>query len=613
MKFDQHTGSPVLQERPKLRSVISEFVHDSTVSKRDHIMQALGPIKSELESKIRAAKEMTKQKKQARIESRRRAEAAVRAVKQNDEARREQRERIIVERKRQEAEESLHVYSNTASDDDSEPPKIVPSVRHKRPHNTQSSKARQGAEFFFPQSQDSLSDEETPTEPKSLLHSFSTVRSASQKTSIELDLSADKRVHWKDGGSDASDGMAIEERKEGKLEKNVKQSGTSSCVSITVGNELPREEEEKSKEHSPVVKNAPTLQQSGASSFGPVVLTKDDTAEDFVEEKRINDSEKGKPARKARQYGKSKRGLEAISRSRQCQKRSSGDTEAKPSLHQSFDKRSEPFIVVDLGGNNSLRRKEKNERNISILSEGKANHSSASKKIQKGESLDTKKPKVVEVLRARVDIEASKQRNRGGLLLQSAASTAKSSYSKDPDHKKADCIFLDSGKSQEDSHEQIRCKKRDEGFSSVDGKNPNKSEQQKNVLSRQRSQSLTCRTHGPPNISNEVACTKARSRTVASVSPRELSHSKSEGGSRVETSRKSTSKSVASGSSRISSPKKTDATTKKRKMQEQSLLPTQPSGLSSAEGAPKSRRRKKSSSSHRSSIGMADDAYSFAF
>jgi hypothetical protein len=160
-----------------LRSIVTEFVYDSSLSYEEHSKKALASLKDDLRNMIR-------QKRDAKMNEQIGHKNVELKLKSNEEGRRKVRERIEAELKRQEVD-SVPLPATGA-------PNLPPGFDQSNP------RARKSAEFFNPASQQDLSEDETPVQPKSLLSSFAHFEAGPHKRSFDLTPSSRKHVHWKE-------------------------------------------------------------------------------------------------------------------------------------------------------------------------------------------------------------------------------------------------------------------------------------------------------------------------------------------------------------------------------------------------------------------------------
>lgn len=528
-----------------MQYVVSEFAYDTNADLKAHMHDALGPIKAELRSIIQDAKAAYQRKEEERKESRRKSDATAKELKRKDEERRRSRERIQAELKRKEDEDHDMVDDGKLGGSKSQ---TIPSAAGSQSlRSGTSSRGRKGAAFFDPQTQDDLSEEETPAQPKSLLSSFSHVRGASRKPpQIDLTPNSDKRVHWKE---DAFEGEA-----EGDI---------------------------------------------------------------------VEDDPGRKPARKAKQYGTTKRGLAAISRSKK-------ENESKLSIQDILDAGSEnDSSSLDEPTEQPPVKATKMKSDATIAHDAKVH-------ALESEAPPKKAPRAGVTATKRSTYDQIRDLSKSAEKLSDHAGKNDDSLSQ-----RGPSVPHPGRQARHDQRHDARQNRPSESFGTRKAQKENrsvKSNDQRNaalsggVLAQANGSDYVNRKERPasresmeklgrsnPRGSSKsavhVPSTKGSSRSVASDSTR-VSH-RSKGAGSVASGR-SASKSVASQISRASgrstsSKRSTGDGSKKRKSHEQPHSSGQASGLSSCEGALKPRRRKKTNASHTSSMNLADDPYSFAF
>lgn len=602
-----------------LQSVVSDFAYVGTISKRDHMIEALGPIKSALESRIRAAKEVTNRRKQMKMESRRRAEAVALAVKRNDEARRKRREQMISEHQRQDAEDSLDISSDGAGDDDVEttwPPRKVPNLQSKAAHRGASTRTSHGAEFFFPQSHDSVSEEETPAQPKYLLTSFSNSRKAPRLTPTDLPLSMDKRVHWlDDNNKEETQRTILQVTNDVKSQSESNQVGTFKRPPFVVFNDDIRGEigEVPAVDTSAIKKSEPNSHVLGKSDQIAMKSRNDPIVPDKTGDAIITNSDVVKAARKTKQYGTSKRGLEAILRPKKSDTKPPKVVVKKKPIHL-FNRKDDSYLSAGTTGKLSSKPPQEVEKKGSLEVQGSA----TKRKIEEQKSRDRKavvsnRPQIeVTTPGARASAETNKQRACGGPSLSTPKSMGHKRSSTDNRASKTG-VLSGTTNSKNEHDRSKKSKDKSESAKLADKKESRSAEKRQVCSAGHHIERGNVELHNSPKEGYETTHTKTSARLALVEVSRVASRSNSLGGTRSESSGKLVSKSVTSDPSRkpTSSAKSGSVPSNKRKLQEGSV--SQISGFSSGEGAIKSRRRKKNGPSRRSTISMADDAYSFAF
>ena len=467
---------------PMLQSIVSGFVLDGSMSYEDHSKVALASLKEDLRNMIREKRDAKKSEQ----ENRKNAENK---LKRNEESRRKNRERIEAEIKQQEVflKDSTHAPA-------SEPPKRSMS------HPEGLTRTRKSADFFNPASQDDISEEETPAQPKSLLPTFAHARSLSRKSSFDLTPSSNKHVHWKEekvGGEQAEKGVAGRETNE---------------------------------------------------------------------------------SRKPKYYGTSQRGLAAISRP----KKSDAEKRSVAILDAGSD--SDHDVTSDtLRASDETKRKHRKSLGGKLNGTGAERYTAREADSKPHATLAGQESAVSEL--ATHHSQSTRSRNESEGLLERRAERRQ-----------------EKSKSSFGSKSNKPSSRQDASLKMPSTSNPKCPEP------NSANDHLSC-TQEEKNRRSNFASSRSRNETTAKSSSVSL-HSKSPNKSRPPV--QSSSRSMASEASRNSGTSKSSIGSKKRKTQKD-ISSTQTSGLSSAEGIHKIRRRNKSSGLQRTSMTVTDDAYSFAF
>lgn len=581
--------SSIVKRRPQLDSVVSDFVYDATFSKREHIMQALGEIKAKLEGKIRDAKSSVSRRKQMRTERKREAESVASLVQQHDETRRKNRERKSAKHKVQKVERR---DSNLSIDHDSDTSQFLVTALEGRPKESRSKSSSitvKGADFFCPLSHDVLSDDESPAHPKSLLSAFSIARAANSKPYINSALGMDRRVHWKDDGCDdlAVDTtlLRMESTSASKIEQRSKvgshEDGDTSDDEGTIANtEVP--------DH--------VSKRMGVSTY--------DLNDSDVDSIIIEESDTTTFRRKGRQYGTAKRGLAAIARSRkssikqpQIDRTGSSTVSNKVRASKNSTDARRDNLSTKEGGLDS-RTSVHAERRMLEDNSGKTGKEPKAKATSMSGGQKSK-----QTARTRVHGNVTMNHDRG---VRAATNPTRTAIQESGNDHGNTTEKTDDRKSLKASFRQSVQKQ---------GRMPDGGKDNSAKDEKQRLKPI------PPNDSCSVHSRHSEPAIISSRSPSDArtpasSSSYAHAGLPTDKARSNSQYQSNSAEARrrsIGPTKIIESTSKKRKLQEKADLPTQKSGLSSSENAPKSRRRKKNWPAQRTTAGIAEDLYAFAF